>query len=56
MNVIKQEYKGRKFRNENYPQKVAAEQRGYAGVPVSVRIAETSDIILTSYYEQVCEN
>ena len=45
MNVTKQEYKGRKFHNENCPQKVAAEQRGYAGVPASVRIAETSDII-----------
>ena len=45
MNVTKQEYKGRKFHKENCPQKVAAEQRGYAGVPASVRIAETSDII-----------
>jgi len=45
MNVTKQKYKGRKFHNENCPQKVAAEQRGYAGVPASVRIAETSDII-----------
>ena len=45
MNVTKQKYKGRKFHNENCPQKVATEQRGYAGVPASVRIAETSDII-----------
>ena len=45
MNVTKQEYKGRKFHNENCPQKVAAEQRGYAGVPASVRIAENNDII-----------
>lgn len=45
MNVTKQKYKGRKFHNENCPQKVAAEQRGYAGVPASVRITETSDII-----------
>ena len=45
MNVTKQEYKGRKFHKENCPQKVAAEQRGYAGAPASVRIAETSDII-----------
>lgn len=45
MNVTKQEYKGRKFHKENCPQKVAAEQREYAGVPASVRIAETSDII-----------
>ena len=45
MNVTKQKYKGRKFHNENCPQKVAAEQRGYAGAPASVRIAETSDII-----------
>ena len=45
MNVTKQKYKGRKFHNENCPQKVAAEQRGYAGVPASVRIAENNDII-----------
>ena len=45
MNVTKQEYKGRKFHKENCPQKVAAEQRGYAGVPASVRIAELNDII-----------
>ena len=45
MNVTKQEYKGRKFHKENCPQKVAAEQQGYAGVPASVRITETSDII-----------
>lgn len=45
MNVTKQEYKGRKFHKENCPQKVAAEQRGYAGVPASVRIAENNDII-----------
>ena len=45
MNVTKQEYKGRKFHNENCPQKVAAEQRGYAGVPASVRIAENNDFI-----------
>ena len=45
MNVTKQKYKGRKFHNENCPQKVAAEQQGYAGVPASVRITETSDII-----------
>ena len=45
MNVTKQEYKGRKFYSENCPQKVAAEQRGYAGVPASVRIAEINDII-----------
>mgnify|MGYP000128459871 CR=1 FL=1 len=45
MNVPKQEYKGRKFHNENCPQNVAAEQREYAGVPVSVRIAENNDII-----------
>ena len=72
MNVTKQKYKGRKFHNENCPQKVAAEQREYAGVPRSVRIAETRDIIadlpankeiarqgymtMTSYYKQVCEN
>ena len=38
--------------------KVAAEQRGYAGVPASVRIAETSDIIAdlpkTAYLETIC--
>ena len=45
MNVTKQEYKGRKFHKENCPQKVAAEQREYAGVPASVRIAEFNDII-----------
>ena len=45
MNVTKQEYKGRKFHKENCPQKVAAEQREYAGVPASVRIAELNDII-----------
>ena len=45
MNVTKQEYKGRKFHKENCPQKVAAEQREYAGVPDSVRIAELNDII-----------
>ena len=45
MNETKQKYKGRKFHNENCPQKVAAEQREYAGVLASVRIAETSDII-----------
>ena len=45
MNVTKQEYKGRKFHKENCPQKVAAEQQGYAGVPASVRITETSDSI-----------
>ena len=45
MNVTKQKYKGRKFHNENCPPKVAAEQRGYAGVPASVRIAENNDII-----------
>lgn len=45
MNVTKQKYKGRKFHNENCPQKVAAEQREYAGVPAAVRIAENNDII-----------
>lgn len=45
MNATKQEWKGRKFHNENCPQKVAAEQQGYAGVPDSVRIAENNDII-----------
>ena len=45
MNVTKQEYKGRKFHKENCPQKVAAEQQEYAGVPASVRIAELNDII-----------
>ena len=46
MNVTKQEYKGRKFHKENCPQKVAAEQRGYAGVPAPVRIVELNDINL----------
>ena len=45
MNVTKQEYKGRKFHKENCQQKAAAEQREYAGVPASVRIAELNDII-----------
>ena len=45
MNVTKQNDKGRKLHNEDCPQKVAAEQQGYAGVPVSVRLAELSGII-----------
>lgn len=45
MNATKQEMKGRKLHKEDCPQKAAAEQRGYAGVPASVRIAEHNDII-----------
>ena len=45
MNATKQSHKGRKLHKEDCPQKVAAEQREYAGVPRSVRIAETRDII-----------
>lgn len=45
MNATKQEMKGRKLYKEDCPQKAAAEQRGYAGVPASVRIAEHNDII-----------
>ncbi|MCD2434513.1 hypothetical protein LQE88_00655 [Acidaminococcus sp. NSJ-142] len=45
MNVTKQKNKGRKLHNEGCSQKVAAEQRGYVRVPVSVRIAEHNGII-----------
>ena len=45
MNVTKQNNKGRKLHNEDYQQKVAAEQQEYAGVPVSVRIAENNNVI-----------
>lgn len=45
MNVTKQNNKGRKLHKEDYLQKVAAEQQGYAGVPVSVRIAENNNVI-----------
>ena len=45
MNVTKQNSKGRKLHKEDCPQKTAAEQQRYAGVPVSVRIAELSGII-----------
>lgn len=45
MKTTKQTYTGRKLHQEDCPQKAAAEQRGYAGVPVSVRIAEHNDII-----------
>lgn len=45
MNVTKQKNKGRKLHNEDYLQKVAAEQQEYAGVPVSVRIAENNNVI-----------
>ena len=45
MNATKQEMKGRKLYKEDCPQKAAAEQRGYVGVPASVRIAEHNDII-----------
>ena len=45
MNTTKQTYTGRKLHQEDCPQKAAAEQREYAGVPVSVRIAEHNDII-----------
>ena len=45
MNVIKQNNKGRKLHNEDYLQKVAAEQQEYVGVPVNVRIAENNNVI-----------
>lgn len=45
MNVTKQDNKGRKLHNEDYQQKVAAEQQEYAGVPVSVRIAENNNVV-----------
>mgnify|MGYP002672784745 FL=1 len=45
MNVTKQNNKGRKLHKEDYLQKVAAEQQEYAGVPVSVRIAENNNVI-----------
>lgn len=45
MNVTKQNNKGRKLHNKDYLQKVAAEQQEYAGVPVSVRIAENNNVI-----------
>ena len=45
MNATKQSHKGRKLHKGDCPQKVAAEQREYAGVLRSVRIAETRDII-----------
>jgi len=45
MNATKQSHKGRKLHREDWSQKAAAEQREYAGVPSSVRIAETRDII-----------
>ena len=45
MNVTKQNNKGRKLHNEDYLQKVAAEQQEYVGVPVNVRIAENNNVI-----------
>lgn len=45
MNVTKQMIKGRKLHKEDCPQKAVAEQRGYAGVPVSERITENNRII-----------
>lgn len=45
MNVTKQNNKGRKLHKEDYLQKVAAEQQEYAGVPISVRIAENNNVI-----------
>jgi group II intron reverse transcriptase/maturase len=45
MKVTKHGYKGRKLHKEGYPQKVVAEQRGYAEAPAHVRIAEHNDII-----------
>lgn len=45
MKATRQKMKGRKLHKEDCPQKVTAEQREYAGVPASVRIAEHNDII-----------
>ena len=45
MNVTKQKFKGRKLHKEGCPQMVAAKQREYVEVPVSVRIAENNGII-----------
>ena len=45
MKVTKHGAKSRKLHNEGYPHKVTAKQRGYAGAPIHVRIAELGDII-----------
>lgn len=45
MNATKQKMKGRKLHKEECPQKAAAEQRRYVGVPASLRIGEHNGII-----------
>ena len=45
MKVTNHGLKGRQLQKEDYWQKAAAEQQGYAGVPIHVRIAEHNNII-----------
>ncbi|WP_297041640.1 MULTISPECIES: hypothetical protein [Dialister] len=55
MKVTNHGLKGRQLQKEDYWQKAAAEQQGYAGVPIHVRIAENNNII-ADLHKQECEN
>ena len=53
MKVTNHGLKGRQLQKEDYWQKAAAEQQGYAGVPIHVRIAENNNII-ADLHKQEC--
>ncbi|WP_288803391.1 hypothetical protein [uncultured Dialister sp.] len=55
MKVTNHGLKGRQLQKDDCRQKAAAEQQGYAGVPIHVRIAEHNNII-ADLHKQECEN